>query len=82
MLGANVLVVETLRLLIGQLHDLASAVGESFVHLLFPTFAVERLLIKLMKEFGSEDGGHRAATGSRRNASRGVIKFFSSQLIR
>ena len=31
-LGADVFVVEPLRLLIGQLHDLAGAVGESFVH--------------------------------------------------
>ena len=32
-LGADVLVVEALRLLIGELHHLAGPVGESFVHL-------------------------------------------------
>ena len=31
-LGADVFVVEPLRLLVGQLHDLAGAVGKSFVH--------------------------------------------------
>ena len=31
-LGADVLVVEALRLLVGQLHHLAGPVGESFVH--------------------------------------------------
>ena len=31
-LGADVFVVEPLRLLIGQLHDLAGTVGKSFVH--------------------------------------------------
>ena len=32
-LGANVFVVKALRFLVGQLHDLAGAVGESFVHI-------------------------------------------------
>ena len=31
-LGANVFVVKALRFLVGQLHDLAGAIGESFVH--------------------------------------------------
>ena len=31
-LGANVFVVEALRLLVGELHHLAGAVGKSFVH--------------------------------------------------
>ena len=31
-LGADVFVVEPLGLLVGQLHDLAGAVGKSFVH--------------------------------------------------
>ena len=31
-LGADVLVVEALGLLVGQLHHLASTVGESFIH--------------------------------------------------
>ena len=31
-LGADVFVVEPLGLLVGQLHDLAGAIGESFVH--------------------------------------------------
>ena len=31
-LGADVFVVEALGLLIGQLHDLAGAIGKSFVH--------------------------------------------------
>ncbi len=34
-LGADVFVVEPLGLLVGQLHDFASAVGKSFVHVLF-----------------------------------------------
>jgi hypothetical protein len=31
-LSADVLVVELLRLLVGKLHDLAGAIGKSFVH--------------------------------------------------
>ena len=31
-LGADVFVIEPLRLLVGQLHDLSRTVGESFVH--------------------------------------------------
>ncbi len=34
-LGANVFVVEALRFLVGQLHDLAGTIGESFVHFSF-----------------------------------------------
>jgi hypothetical protein len=34
MLGADILVVEALRLLIGELHHLASPVGKAFIHFL------------------------------------------------
>ena len=32
MLGAEVVVAEALRLLVGQLHHLAGTVGEAFIH--------------------------------------------------
>jgi hypothetical protein len=40
-LGTNVFVVEPLSFLVGQLHDFASAVSKSFVHL-NPSFQVQR----------------------------------------
>ena len=55
MFGANILVVESLGLLIGQLHHLAGSVSKSFVH--------TQLLRQLLKETACKESHHQVSLG-------------------